>query len=261
MIPLVYSVGQKMPWVLSAMAEGARADSVPALGARLDRSRTCIIGGLQHGALELMTQVRDSGFRRYLFVDAAYFDGGRGTTRHRFRVTPAAYLQNWTAQAKPDRWLDLGIEMKPWREDGRWILVCPPSSPAVEALFGVDGWLAKTLDVLGQHTDRPIKVRRKGDAETLSDALADAHAVVAFQSNVAVEAALAGVPVFVDPVSAAAPVGRSDLTMIETPWRPDREAWAWSLAWGQFTVPEMSSGLAWRVAVEQLERRLQDIAA
>lgn len=259
--PLVYHVRQKMPWVLEAMAHGAQADTLPADRHPLDRTRTCIIGGLQHGSLELMQQVMASNFRRYLFVDAAYFDSGRAAHRHRFRVVPGAYLQNWTDPVTPDRFEALPIKLAPWRSDGKWILVCPPSSPETESLFGVAGWLGKTLPLLGEHTDRPIKVRRKGDPESLQAALADAYAVVTFQSNIAVDAVVAGVPVFVDPINAAAPVGETDFTRIETPRRPDREPWAWSLAWGQFTIPEMESGFCWRNVASQLERRLAQGAA
>lgn len=254
--PLVYHVRQKMPWVLESMAIGAHADMAPAKSA-LQRDRVCIIGGLQYGSLELMREAAATGFKRYLFVDAAYFGGGKGRRRNRFRVVPGAYLQNWTEGDPPDRWNALGIEMKPWRDGGRWIVVCPPSSPAVETLFGAEGWLAKTLDTLGQHTDRPIRVRRKGDVEPLAVALEDAHAVVTFQSNVAVDAVLAGVPVFVDPINAAAPVGRLDLSKIEEPLKGDREPWAWSLAYGQFTLREMEQGLAWRIGFEKLKRRIR----
>ena len=53
--------------------------------------------------------------------------------------------------------------------------------------------------------------------------LEKAHCVVTFNSNVAVEALLAGTPVFVGPHSAALPMGRSvtDLGDIENPAYPD----------------------------------------
>lgn len=261
MTPVVYHVRQKMPWVLAALAEGARADMLPADGFPLDRTRTCIIGGLQHGSLELMQQVRDSGFRNYLFVDAAYFDAGRAGHRQRFRVVPGAYLQNWIEPMPADRWEALPVSLAPWRKDGRWILVAPPSSPETEGLFRAEGWLGRTVRTLGEHTDRPIKVRRKGDPETLAEALAGAYAVVTFQSNIAVDAILAGVPVFVDPINAAAPVGQTDFAKIETPVYPEREPWAHSLAYGQFTLLEMSSGYAWKHASALLERRLAAGAA
>jgi hypothetical protein len=138
----------------------------------------------------------------------------------------------------------LGIRLKPWRT-GSKILVCPPSDH-VAKLFGLEGWERVTLATVKQHTDRPIKVRRKGDPRTFAADVSDAHCVVAHNSIAAVEAVTLGVPVFVDRSSAAAPVGLTDLTKIEIPVYPDRDEWVRSLAYGQFTREEMQSGLAWR---------------
>ena len=74
----------------------------------------------------------------------------------------------------------------------------------------------------------------------------------------AVDAIIEGVPAFCSEHSAAAPVANklSDLSStIENPtfWGDNsRLAWACSLAWGQFTVDEISSGLARRVLEGQL---------
>jgi hypothetical protein len=63
-----------------------------------------------------------------------------------------------------------------------------------------------------------------------------------------VEAVLAGVPVFTTNLSAAAPVGLTDLTQIEQPIRPDREPWCHHLAYGQFTHEELRNGTALSLA-------------
>ena len=65
--------------------------------------------------------------------------------------------------------------------------------------------------------------------------------LVTHSSTAAVEAVIAGVPVFCEPTCAAAPVGRTDLD-IENPVRPEREAWLAALAWRQFSRDEVSSG-------------------
>jgi hypothetical protein len=70
---------------------------------------------------------------------------------------------------------------------------------------------------------------------------------VTWSSNVAVEAICAGVPAFTSKLSAASPVA-GDLefleAMIEKPPMPEREQWAWSLAYGEFTLQEIQSGYA-----------------
>ena len=81
-----------------------------------------------------------------------------------------------------------------------------------------------------------------------------AHALVTHSSNVAIEAACLGTPVFVAPTSAAAPVGRVDLADIEMPIYPDREPWLAHLAYNQFSFEEIRSGEAWRMLLELEER-------
>jgi hypothetical protein len=118
--------------------------------------------------------------------------------------------------------------------------------------------LERTLAELKRHTDRPIVVRAKPQpgetAVPLERALAEAHALVTHSSNVAVEAAIAGTPVFVAPSSAAAPVGLTDLSQIETPVRPDRGSWLAHLAYAQYSMDEVKSGQAWRMLLEWEER-------
>jgi len=72
----------------------------------------------------------------------------------------------------------------------------------------------------------------------------DCWALVTHSSNVAVDAVIAGVPVFVEPTSPAAPVGNLDLAKMENPNMPERGPWFDSLMAQQFTVDEMRSGLA-----------------
>jgi hypothetical protein len=75
-----------------------------------------------------------------------------------------------------------------------------------------------------------------------------AHALVTYNSNAAVDAVLEGVPVFTTELSAAAPVGLTDLAQIEHPVRPDRRAWCHHLAYGQFSQAELKDGTAAELA-------------
>ena len=114
--------------------------------------------------------------------------------------------------------------------------------------FCVDmlGWNKAIRRRVEAETDRPVRVREKKARETrpLEADLEDAWCLVTHSSTAAVEAVIAGVPVFCEPTCAAAPVGRTDLD-IENPVRPEREAWLAALAWRQFSRDEVSSGMAW----------------
>ena len=87
----------------------------------------------------------------------------------------------------------------------------------------------------------------------LAEDLAEARAVVSWNSNSAVDAVLAGVPtVALDKGSMAWDVTGHQLSAL--PPTPDRTAWAHRLAWCQWQREEMESGACWdavgREAVE-----------
>lgn len=152
-----------------------------------------------------------------------------------------------------------GVRAVPWRDDGRHVLVCPSGDVHAglmrRAGYDVGDQAAWTDDVLAQlaaRTDRDVRVRTKEDyraGRPLAADLEDCWAVVAYTSNVALEAVMAGVPAFVLGPAAAAHLGRTDLTRIEDPARPTQEErWeaALSLAAQQWTLDEMACGVAWR---------------
>lgn len=246
---LAYSAAKSLD-VWNAIRKGFDAEEAfpawPGHGQRaLRRDGAAILGGLEGDQPELLRASRAAG-HPYLFVDSAYIaprdENGR---RVRYRVVPDAYAHHWLPAMDPAmseagrfRFGKLRTSIEPWCKEGRHVLVCS-SSDAHTRFFGLHQWLRNTVADIGRHTDRPIVVRRKGDTTPLEEHLKDAWAVVAWSSNVAVTAALAGIPVFTGPESAALPVGLADLSRIEAPAYPEREPWAWHLACGQFTVDEL----------------------
>ena len=84
--------------------------------------------------------------------------------------------------------------------------------------------------------------RRDGD---LAEALAGAHSVIAWNSNGLVDAALAGYCVYAgDPGTMAYPVCNLTSPYPRKPTAFNRLAWARDLAWTQWTLDEVASGLA-----------------
>lgn len=217
-------------------------------------------GGLQAGNFAafctpptwpLLQQAKAEG-RTWFYGDHAFYRRG-----HYYRVTRNGYQYVPTAtdltHARPERFLACHVDLHPgWREQvGSAIIVCP-NSPTYMAMFGIDAhqWVLDVVDTLGRHTDRPIVVRWKAQAQRrpLYVDLHDAWAVVVFSSNAAVEAIAAGVPVFVlAPWAATAQMGHGDLTQIESPVYPDqREPFLWALAQHQWSLKELASGDAWK---------------
>ena len=212
-----------------------------------------------------------------MYGDNGYFLPGKKENGH-YRITKNA-LQHDGGGEYPrskvetlTRWRQLGIKIKPWRKNGNQIVVCPPGR-LFGATFGFDAdeWLRVTLKTLRKYTDRPLVVRAKmswsdvkplysmfvtdNTTRALPGSLAadieGAWALVTKSSNSAVEAAIAGVPVFCTDSCGASAVGLSDLREIESP-RMDgnREKWAAILASNQWSLKEIREGLAWKMLNE-----------
>jgi hypothetical protein len=183
-------------------------------------------------------------------IDFYYGDKGYFKRDAYIRLTRNAYQHDGRGEASPDRFRRFDLPIRPWRTTGRHIVVCP-NSPAYFRLFGLnaDDWLQDVQDQLARTTDREVHIRWKSDVRVrpLEADLVDAWAVVVFSSNAAVDALLAGVPVFVlAPFCAAARMGLSTLASIEVPFYPDdRESFAWNLAAHQWTLEEIARGEAW----------------
>jgi hypothetical protein len=100
---------------------------------------------------------------------------------------------------------------------------------------------------LGKYTKRRCVLRDKESKVPIEEELANAHALVTHGSIAAIEAVVLGCPVFVDKESAAAMVGLTDLSQIEAPVYPERQAWLHSLAYHQFNETELVDGTLWRL--------------
>lgn len=216
----------------------------------------CAFYGVRPEWLHLWEQAKLEK-RDWWYVDNAYFDSGRETY---FRVTRNALQcdgQNavWNDKGAA-RLKALGITIKDWQGGGGHIVVCPQSEEFTRICGGYAGdWLADAVAVLSKHTDRPIRIRRKNDVHPLGSELRGAHALVTPMSCAAVEALVAGVPVFCTERCAAQIMGLSDLSLIETPEYPDRrQEFMELLAANQWTISEMADGTCWSAFEEQRQR-------
>lgn len=197
--------------------------------------------------------------REFLYMDSGYF-GNRVSRQNPngwklwHRIVPNN-LQHGDIVARPaDRWEQHGIELKPWQSGRKILIAAPDEKPCKFYGIELEEWLANTVAAIKRHTDRPVEIRQRTKnrqarvANAFEHALADVHAVVTFNSIAATEAIIQGVPAFVlAPSNAALPVAATDLSTIDNPRLADRstvEAWAHHLAYGQFHISELQSGLA-----------------
>lgn len=170
--------------------------------------------------------------------------------------------------APSDRWAALGVELRPWH-GGDYFLVAG-QVPWDVSVQHTDhrAWCRQTVAVLAgagvevRFRPHPLAVKRGADYGVPDrflrpDApLERAAAVVTFNSNLGVDATLAGTPVSAtDEGSMARAVALpSALAVLNgaAAWRPDRTRWAAELAYAQWTEAELASGAAW----ERVGRRV-----
>lgn len=202
--------------------------------------------GIEHLLNEARTSARD-----WYYLDNSFFDVTRKTM---IRIGHNRLQHDGIGKPDWQRFKALGIEVKPWKKDGRHIVVCPQSDHFMREVCGIKGgansWLAETLVTIRANSDRPIIVRewsrdKTTIKQTLQADLQDAWALVTHMSAAANEALLEGVPTFVTTFEGAAFYKSSALGDINSPLYPDgREEWAATLAGQQWTLEEIENGTA-----------------
>lgn len=246
----IYCTGHKHSLaVCEAMHQGTRLPMVPP--APLLGGGVATYGFLR-GILPTLNEARSLG-REWVYADRGYFQATYGDDHSGFFRLSRNRWQH-SGEGEPDfaRWKALGLKIDPWRKGGEHILVCPPGDVFSGAVggFSSEAWIRTVLSTLYKITERPVRVRLKSETgrRPLAADLKECHALVTYMSNTAVQALLAGVPVFCNESCAAFPMGGRDLGEIENPPMPEgREVWAATLAANQWTLEEIRAGHANRI--------------
>ena len=139
------------------------------------------------------------------------------------------------------------VKLKPWKYDGKYILVIPPSSHVRKYYWYDNNWEVQMLNTIKQHSKKPIVIRAKEDTTPLEKDLENAYCTVSYQSTVVIQSIMSGVPSFCANESMGVPVSLTDMTQIEEPlYTTEREQWIDSLLANQFTMSEIEDGTAWK---------------
>lgn len=149
------------------------------------------------------------------------------------------------------RWRALGVPLKPWRADGKHILVTAQRGIGDREMASPHGWHQKIAEKLQRVTRRPIVVRPHpgvhGRGRPLADDLRDAWAVVIWSSACGVKALVEGIPVwYAAPhwICASAATRFTRPEDIEEACIDDnaRLQALERMAWGQWTHQEIATG-------------------
>ena len=167
-----------------------------------------------------------------------------------------------------DRAKQLGLELKPWRSDGKNILICGQHDKSLQwkDMQPMSQWVMDTIQFIRAQTSRPIifrphprcplpaiehefkDVKRqqplqiKGTYDDFDMGFDNIWATVSWSSNPAIHSVINGVPAFTGPSSLAYDVALQNLRQIEDPLYCDRTQWLNDYAHTEYTIQEISQG-------------------
>jgi hypothetical protein len=103
------------------------------------------------------------------------------------------------------------------------------------------------------YSQNPVRISGTYDDFNLD--FSNAWATVSWNSNPGSQSIIAGVPAFVGETSLARAVANTDLSMIENPIMPQRQQWLNELAYTEYTLAEIESGMP----IKNLTHRIQHV--
>ncbi len=173
----------------------------------------------------------------------------------------------------------LSVELKPWRENGEFILLCGQHDKSLQwkNMPSMSNWIIQTIDCIRQYTDRPIifrphprcslphierglknvyrqdPVHIAGSYDNFDLAFTRIWVTVNWSSNPGPQSIIAGIPAVVGPNSLAWDVATQDIAEIEIPRTPDRTEWLSNYVHTEWTIDEIQQGLPLNRLTSKLE--------
>lgn len=181
------------------------------------------------------------------YIRPGHFDGY-------YRISKNGLQARYHEHKYPtDRLDNLNVKTDNLFNEKGHILICPPTLP-IQQYYGVANWQQKMEDVL-KASSRRIRIRDKGDTVPLEHDLDGCYAVVTFNSNVAVDAIIKGIPAVTSPFSIVhrwsgyclQDVVNDKITRIN---EANRIKFLSFVSYNQFTLKEIQDGVMWRILNE-----------
>jgi len=235
--------------------------------------------GILRGTGHLLKEAAKKNIERY-YLDHAYFDPGyQGNCW--LRISKNRHSMNYVNKVPSYRWDNFFAQkhpILPWKkfeEKGKQILIIPPTN-AICWYFNEHNWTENILyylkKILNEEIFRNIKIREKPnepivdengnylgikqnskfDKIPLDEDLKNSCLVIAYNSQVALDATLMGIPVIVDKHNSCFSLSfkLSDLEKgLGNPVfnvEPDRLSLCKWLSYCQYSLKEIKNGFAWK---------------
>ena len=238
---------------------------------RLNQAANCIVfAGIIRGEGNIYQYcIRNN--KRFLYMDHAYINRGYSSDPEEewMRITDSRFSWNVFEEQNSDRFDNFFSEKIPLikgyrnNDTAKKILILPPSL-ATQFIFPESRvWLQKVTSFLVKNTNRDIVIREKPiqtkltprnmvveavkykHERTIEEELADAYAVITYNSAVVVQAAMMGIPVHSHENGCGAPISFNIEDIDNLPPEPPRRRWLHQLVHHQFRTTEMIDGSIW----------------
>jgi hypothetical protein len=209
--------------------------------------------------------------RDFYYIDTGYVgnfpsEGNRSGKKVWHRVVKNDLQHDKIKKVLPDRWNNL-VKQDPrlnwtgWKNFNQKILLVLPNPKACR-YYSIDceQWIAETTEQIKTYSNLPIEIRVKGSRSERNNGYSiysafdsGVYATVSFNSIASLESVLYGIPSFVSVPCAASPLADTDLSQLKNPYKPTLEtiiSQCHNIAYGQFTVDEITNGTAWKIITE-----------
>ncbi len=174
------------------------------------------------------------------YINPRHFDGY-------YRISKNGMQAKYVDRDLPSDRLDkLKIERGNWYDPKGRIIVCPPSDFIEHYYNLIPGSWESTIKEELEENNEHFKIRHKSDTTPLEHDLKGAKAVYTFNSNVAIDAAIKGIPVVANKESVVYGWKRDALP----PSIGEIDKLLRFISYNQFTLEEIRNGTAWRLLHE-----------
>jgi hypothetical protein len=231
-------------------------------GARPQSPRDLLVAWNRYGASEHLADSWERMGGSVLVCENGYA-GKDAMGRQYYAISVHGHNgSGWFPVGEEDRFSALGIELKPWRHDGDYLLVCGQRGVGSREMASPLGWHSEVSARIGKRF--PTRVRphpgRHAPLTSLASDLAPAWACAIWSSSCGVEALAEGVPVFYAApywiCQEAAQRLPEQGSILPLPLMDDeaRLAAMRRMAWGQRSIAEIESGEVFARIGSSIER-------
>ena len=209
-----------------------------------EHNRTIATYGVLRGTFELTKKVNN-----FFYMDHGYFNQSKREFKDNrtnvvnmdgyFRIVFNNFIHNGIGDYPDDRLKSLNLDIAEQKKSGAYIVLSEPSE-AMKKIYNQANWVNDTTKTLKTYSDRELIVHNKFSKAKLDDLLKNAWAFVSLQSTAGFKAMISGVPAYFTDQSL------KNIAKIEDIENPIIDYKIFNnLAYGQWTIDEISSGEAW----------------